>query len=465
MNTSAPAYRLCEFIAQKVRLKGGRALLVGGCVRDDLLGIEPKDYDLEVFGITVDALPAILAECGTVLQVGRSFPVWKVWTDEMGQGSAVDVALPRREVKVGEKHTDFEVVLDPHMTFEEAAARRDFTINAMGLDPISGELLDPHGGRDDLERRILRHVSYHFAEDPLRVMRGAQFCARFNLRPSVTTIWKCRDLTPEHLSAERLWEEWCKLILKGQVISRGLQFLDDCNWIEHFPEVAALRGVPQNAAWHPEGDVWVHTLHCMDAFARTRTGDDREDLIVGLAALCHDFGKPSTTAQDEQGRWIAHGHEEAGEAPTWSFLGRLTNEQGFVEDVVSLVVHHMTARSLYKEATRGETVKMMNRSVRRLAQKVNLRRLARVMWIDKAGRPPLPPDDAAAEWLKERAAALDVLAQKPKPLLMGRHLIDLGMKPGVEFKAILSGAFERQLDGDITTLEEAVQYAREQIKS
>ncbi len=446
-------------IANAVRAAGGRALLVGGCVRDRLLGLEPKDIDMEVFGIAQPELENLLASCGQVSHVGRAFPVWKVWTQVMGQGRAIDVTLPRKETKRGDHHTDFEITLDPTMTFEDAAARRDVTMNAIGLDPLTGETLDPHDGITDIRRSEIVHVSHHFTEDPLRVLRVAQFAARFEMTVHPDTIALCRTLTPEHLSAERLWEEWAKLILKGVKPSLGLRFLQDTGWLAHFPELAALVGVEQQTDHHPEGDVWVHTLHCMDAFTARRTGDDREDLIVGLAVLCHDMGKPSTTTRDERGIH-AYGHEEAGEEPTRAFLGRLTNEQPLIEDVVALVVNHMIPTHLYKEATRGETVKAMNRSVRRLARKVRLDRLARVVLADKSGRPPKPQVSPESEWLLSRSAELGVVKEGPKPLLMGRHLIDLGLKPSIQFKTILADALERQLDGDITTVEEAIDYAK-----
>ncbi len=445
-------------IAETVRAAGGRALLVGGCVRDALLGLPPKDHDIEVFGIAEDAMELLLASCGSVIRVGRSFPVWKVWTADMGQGAAIDVSLPRREVKVGDHHTAFTITLDPNMTFEQASLRRDFTMNAIGRDPLTGELLDPHCGASDLDARILRHTSLHFAEDPLRVMRAAQFAARFGLVVSEATIRLCRQLSVAHLSAERLWEEWQKLLLRGIKPSLGLGFLRNVGWLP--PELAALVGVPQDAGHHPEGCAFTHTCHCMDAFAATRTGDNREDLIVGLATLCHDLGKATHTQIAPDGRITAYGHEAAGADPTRALLGRLTNEADLIEDVVSLVVTHMRPTFLYKEATRGETVKQMNRSVRRLAREVRLDRLARLVWIDKAGRPPKPQVAPEAEWLTERAANLTVLKQGPTPLLMGRHLIELGLTPSLQFKTILQAALERQLDGDVTTTEEAVAFAR-----
>ncbi len=448
-------------IATTMNAVGGRALLVGGCVRDDMMGLVPKDYDLEVFGVQESWMEELLSKDGHVRQVGRSFPVWKVWPRDGSEGDAIDVALPRRETKRGDNHIDFEITLDPGMSFEDASARRDVTMNAIGFDPLTGETLDPHDGITDIRRSEIVHVSHHFAEDPLRVLRVAQFAARFEMTVHPDTIALCRTLTPEHLSAERLWEEWTKLILKGTKPSLGLRFLRDTGWLVHFPELNALVDVPQQPDHHPEGCAWTHTLHCMDAFAATRIGDTHEDLVVGFGTLCHDLGKATTTALID-GKWTSYGHDTAGEAPTRAFLGRLTNQPDFINDVVALVVNHMRPTFLYKDATRGETVKLMNRSVRRLAREVRLDRLARVVWNDKAGRPPKPQVAPEAEWLKGRAVELAVVANKPVPLLMGRHLIDMGLTPGPLFKNVLAGALERQLDGDITTLDEALVYARVQ---
>lgn len=458
-----PVDSLAHSIARDVRYAGGRALLVGGCVRDAMLGLVPKDIDMEVFGIPEDRIESLLARVGIVLRTGRSFPVWKVWNDEMGQGDAIDVALPRRETKQGDGHTDFAVTLDPFMTFEEAAYRRDYTLNAMGYDPLTGETLDPFGGKSDLATRTLRHVSHHFAEDPLRVLRGMQFCARFELTAVPDTEVLCRVLSSEHLSKERLWEEWCKLILKGVKPSMGLRFLRAAGWSHHFSELHALHGVPQDPDHHPEGCAWIHSLYCMDAFAETRTGNAREDLIVGFATLCHDMGKATTTTLGEDKRWHAFGHEAAGEEPARAFLGRLTDDKDLIEDVVALVVNHMRPTFLWKEATRGETVKQMNRSVRRLAREVNLERLARLVLIDKSGRPPKPKVSPEADWLRERAAMLDVTTHAPAPILMGRHLIELGVKPGMQMGTIIHAAFEQQIEGNITTLDEAIAFARAEL--
>ena len=203
-------------VATLMHAAGGRALLVGGCVRDGLFGIATKDVDIEAYGLEAEQVERELSESFRLDTVGRAFGVFIL------KGLEMSIAMPRRESKTGPKHTDFEVTGDPHMSPKEAAARRDFTINAICYDPLTHEFIDPFDGQKDLDQRRLRHVSDAFIEDPLRVLRGMQFIARFELTADSSTIALCRTLSPEHLPQERLWEEWKKLILKGRDIFAGL---------------------------------------------------------------------------------------------------------------------------------------------------------------------------------------------------------------------------------------------------
>lgn len=405
-------------------------------MRDSLLGLEAKDIDMEVYGLEVDAVESALKPHFRLDTVGRSFGVLIL------KGENIDIALPRRESRTGPKHTDFKVTGDPRMSAEEAASRRDFTINAISCDPLSGEIIDPYNGRSDLENRRLRHVSDAFSEDPLRVLRGMQFIARFELTAEPATVELCRQLSPNDLPAERLWEEWKKLILKGQSISAGLQFLKDCDWLQYFPELEALVGCEQDPKWHPEGDVWTHTLHCLDAYAAHRIGEEWEDLIVGLAVLCHDFGKPDTSYKDETGRIRSPRHDVEGVPVAKKFLERLTRQKKIFEEVLPLVEQHMRPLALYRDGA-GDS------AVRRLAARVKrVDRLTRVAHADKNGRPPIPPDDfPEGKWLLERTTELAIQDNAPKPILLGRHLIELDIKPGPHFGKILDRAYEAQLDG------------------
>ena len=443
-----------HIVAELVRKAGGRALLVGGCVRDGLLGGEPKDFDIECFGISAADLQKALAEKFELDLVGASFGVIKL------HGHDIDVATPRRETKLGLGHRAFEMDCDPSLTLEEASARRDFTINAIYRDPLTGEVLDPWNGRADLERRILRHVGVHFGEDPLRVLRGMQFVARFGLDPAPETIEVCRGMTPEGLASERLMGEWSKLLLQGVEISRGLNFLRDTGWVRYYPELAALIGCRQDPAWHPEGDVWNHTLCCLDAFARRRDQIGRnadEDIVVGLAVLCHDFGKPACTAYDPVKKRIRSlGHDEAGVEPTLSFLRRLTNEERLFKEVPPLVRLHMRPFAMWKN-------RASDGAIRRLAAHVvRIDRLLRVAAADDEGRPPFPSEPEPLEWLAAQAERLRVADSAPKPLVMGRDLVALGMKPGPEFGKILKAAYEAQLDGRFSTVEDGIEHVKAQ---
>ncbi|MDR2863869.1 MAG: HD domain-containing protein [Puniceicoccales bacterium] len=441
-------------VVEAVTAAGGRALLVGGCVRDALLGAQPKDVDIEVYGLEAAALERVLRSRFAIVSVGQSFGVFKL------KGCEVDVSLPRRESKAGTGHCGFVVQGDPHMGIAEAAARRDFTINAIYWDPRTGELLDPHGGRADLAGKIMRHTSPAFSEDPLRVLRAMQFAARFQLVPAPETVALCREITPEGLPPERIFEEWSKLILKGMKPSLGLTFLRDCGWVQYYPELVALIGCEQDPRWHPEGDVWNHTLHCLDAFAARRTGEAWEDLVVGLAVLCHDLGKAVTTKKEADGRWHAYGHEEAGVPIAQKFLERMTRHKELIDSVLPLVACHMRPLELWR-------IQAGDAAVRRLAGRVlRIDRLVRVDDADRRGRPPLVPEDSPqGKWLLERAAALAVEDSAPKPILKGRHLIGLGLKPSPAFRALLDEAFEAQLDGAFHDEDSAVAWAVGHLKS
>jgi len=441
-------WRQGQAVCEAVRAAGGRALLVGGCVRDCALGLPAADLDIEVYEIPAARLLELLSERFAIDLVGRAFGVIKL------RGVPIDVSIPRSSSGSGRGPEDFETLSDPDMTPEEAAARRDFTINAIAFDPLANQVIDPFRGLDDLEAGLLRHTSEKFAEDPLRVLRGMQLAARFDLEVAAETVALCREIDPGSLARERIFEEWRKLVLRGQLPSRGLGFLRDCGWVRHFPELLALIGCEQDPEWHPEGDVWVHTLHCMDAFAAERSGEEREDLVVGLAVLCHDFGKPSTT-ELENGRITAKRHESAGEARTRSFLGRMSNEQTLIDEVVVLVGAHLAPLQLF-QAGAGDA------AVRRLARRVGrIDRLVRVARADRAGRPPLPPGRfAAGDWLLERARALEVEAAAPEPIVKGRHLLHLGLRPGPELGSILRDCYAAQLEGEFSTLEEGIEYAK-----
>ena len=438
-------------IEQLIRHAGGRTWLVGGCLRDLVLGRQPRDLDLEISGLPPGQLHALLTAHFSVQFVGKSFGVFKL------QGLPVDISIPSRMLTDNASVPGLLRQSDPDMDIDEALARRDFTMNAMAWDPDTLELRDPFNGRADLDAHVLRHTSDRFCEDPLRVLRGMQLAARFGLTAAPETVALCKTLTQDGQPSERLWEEWKALLLQGITPSLGLQFLSDCGWLCFYPELSALQGCAQDPVWHPEGDVWIHTLHCLDWFAMERTGHHDDDLTVGLGILCHDFGKPATTTTDF-GRITSRGHEPEGEAPTRRFLERLTNQDDLINEVLPLVLCHLRPRALHDANASDSAVRRLARQVKRID------RLVRVARADHAGRPPKPFDGfPAGEWLLERARRLDVEDQAPTPLVMGRHLLELGAQPGPDMGQLLNVCYEAQLDGIFSSLSDGLAFARQQL--
>ncbi len=440
MSEKASGVFVAASIARAVRARGGRALVVGGWVRDRLLEAAadartgdttgPKDLDMEVFGIPAGELPSLLEPFGKVEPIGQSFPVYKIGT--------IDIGLPRRESKAGRGHKGFVVEGDPAMSVQDAARRRDFTVNAIAWDPLTEEFEDPFGGCEDLDKKILRAVDpATFADDSLRVLRAVQFAARFEMTLDEDTKALCRSIRLDDLPPERIWGEIEKLLLRAERPSIGFALALELGVVDQlFPELKALVGCEQEPEWHPEGDVWVHTLQVIDQ-ARQRIGDlDRADqLIVMLGAVTHDFGKPATTAVLD-GRIRSMNHEEEGVAPAAAFLDRLNVHSIDGKDVrgqvLGLVAHHLKPGMLYKVREQ-----LTDGAFRRLSQKANLELLARLAKSDCLGRAPGTFDCSAMDWFLERARELGVDRSPPKPLLLGRHLIELGMTPGPDMGALL----------------------------
>jgi len=444
-----------QAIARLVRDAGGRALIAGGWVRDRLLGLPSNDVDLEVYGVPAAGLRALLERVGRVDAVGESFTVYKV--------AGVDVALPRRESKAGRGHRGFEVHGDPDMSMEDACRRRDFTINAILFDPLTGDVFDPFDGSRDLHARVLRMVDETtFADDSLRVLRALQFAARFALTMDPATRAVCRRIALDDLPGERILGELEKLLLVARRPSAGFALGLDLGVIDALiPEMASLVGCPQESEWHPEGDVWVHTLMVLDE-ARALIDDlDRgRGLTIMLGAVCHDFGKPLTTAVID-GRIRSPGHEPEGIAPTLAWLDRLNLHtiDGFDvrHHVVGLVAYHLAPGMWHKSSS-----PVSDGAFRRLAQKVDLELLARFARADCRGRTG-EFDCSAMDWFLDRARALGVEHRPPAPLLMGRHLLAMGLEPGPGIGRILKAVYERQLDGAVADLDQALSAAREEI--
>lgn len=461
---------LVRAVCQAVREAGGRAFLVGGTVRDAVRaaldgGAAPpvREPDLEVYGLAAADLRRLLGRFGRVDAVGETFQVFKLIPGVGAEGEILEVSLPRRDSKVGRGHKGFLVEGDPFMRPEEAARRRDFTINALMSDPLTGEVLDFFRGVEDLRAGVIRMVDRAtFGDDPLRVLRAVRFAARFEFRIDPETAELCRGIELEDLPPERIWGEMEKLLLSRRP-SRGLEAALDLRVVDRlFPELRALVGCPQEAAWHPEGDVWGHILQTVDAAAALAEDLPRpKRLTVLLAALCHDLGKPGTTRTID-GRLRSFDHEEAGVEPAARLLDRLrvrTLEGYDVRgQVLALVARHLTPAHFYQDRDRvGEG------AFRRLARKCDLDLLGRVAKADSMGRrgpDGTEPPGRAADWFRGRVEALGVAQGPPAPILMGRHLLGLGMEPGPRMGELLERVYEMQLDGAVRTLEEALEVAR-----
>ena len=332
-----------ERVLAAIRGAGGRPMLVGGWVRDALMGTPGKDIDIEVYGLAdPDVLAVALAGAGKVAEAGKSFGVLKVRAGE----TEVDVSLPRRESKTGAGHRGFAVIPDGTLGFAEASARRDFTVNAIMADPATGEIVDCHGGLADLEAGVLRHTSAAFSEDPLRVLRAVQFAARFSFRLAPETAALCRSLAGSYseLPVERVWCEFEKIGTRGRDITAALTALEASGWERHFPQLAALHGIEQDPEWHPEGDVHTHaglsgSMGALFAHDLSLTGADR--FVVVFAALLHDLGKVTHTQRSADGRITSHGHAAAGVEPARAFLESIGCPEGTIARILPLIREHM----------------------------------------------------------------------------------------------------------------------------
>ncbi len=404
-----------------------------------MLDVSPKDFDVEVYGIESTELQVILKQLGRTEHVGQQFGVYKLRMDAF----EFDVALPRSEIKSGFGHRGFDVKPDPFISKQKACLRRDFSINAMMLDPLTGRFIDKHNGRKDLENKILRHVSPAFAEDPLRPLRAMQFAARFQLTLHPETALLCKRLLSEAttLPKERVWAEWQKWSHAPHP-SYGLQVLKDSGWLQLYPGLEAMLNCPQSPRWHPEGDVWRHTLQVCDQAAAIASRNDIDietAEYLSFAALCHDLGKPVTTCSDEAGNIRSPDHSQAGLSITKQFLQSIGAPKRLSPYMTALVSEHITHLS-------GQPTE---RAVRRLAHRLepaNIELWEMLVEADASGRTPAPPSRPAFAWLQV-ATSLQHHQNKPAPILNGKMLIHIGFAPGPKMGVMLEKAYQAQLDG------------------
>ena len=449
-------------ICEAIKEAGGLALLVGGTVRDEIRGSISRDFDVEVYGLEAEKIEEIVSKFGNVNEVGKAFGILKICHEN---GFDIDISLPRNDSKVEESSNSFNDKGNPNMSVKEAARRRDFTFNTLAKDPLTGEIFDAFNGIEDLKNRTLRVTDPElFKDDPLRVMRGAQFAARMGLRIDPDTMTLMQSLVPEMkaLPPERMQKEWNKLLSKPERPSLGLQTLFNIGVIhELYPELAALEETPQEFDWHPEGDVWVHTLMVVDSardVVRAHNLDEKTANIVMLASLCHDLGKPITTEYVD-GKIRARAHDVKGEKPTRVFLEKIGESKKTTEKVVQLVRDHLTPHIMYlNQKNSGSTV--TDGTIRRLANRLHPATIAECTYVAEAdclGRGPfldaahadqflLPVVSEAfssfpgGAWARERAVQLEIIDSKPDTLIHGKELIAIGFKPGIPLGMLIRAA-------------------------
>lgn len=428
--------RIIIEIAKKIKNAGGTAFYVGGRNRDLLLGKDMiKDIDIEVFGLEKEKLENILNEINVEINfVGKHFGVYKV------KGYNIDISLPRKEVSTGPGHKDFKIIIDPYISVEEACERRDFTINAILIDILTGEIIDPFNGVEDIKNKIIRSTNEKaFIEDPLRVYRAIQFAARFNFKIEEKTKELCKKIDLSSLPKERVYEELKKMLLKSQKPSIGLNYMKELKVIKYFPLLENLINCPQDPLHHPEGDVWNHTLLVVDEAAKVKHLSKNPEVFM-FAALLHDIGKPETTIVKE-GKVTSYNHDKKGEEIAIDFL---KDNKKIINEISILIKYHMQPIMFYNNKNQ-----IKDSAFRRLATKVDLKELSLLSMCDRLGRKNINREKElkAVKWFNDKCNELNILKQRPEPIVTGKDLIKLGLKPGPIFGKILKKAFDLQMEG------------------
>lgn len=450
----AEVYEKVLNFSQIVKENGGKALLVGGSVRDSLMNRISKDFDLEVYGLDPKRIEGIAEQIGKVSDVGKAFGILKITFEN---GLDIDISLPRTDSKIDVGHKGFDVKADPNMNLRDAARRRDFTINSIAANPLTGELYDSFNGIEDIKNRILRVTdSERFKDDPLRVLRAVQFVGRFGLEVEKGSMTAIQETVPQlqELSKERIGEEWKKLLLRSEKPSLGLSAGMMLGiFKEIHPEFSSLEETQQESKWHPEGNVWTHTLMVIDEAAKIvqrKNLESKKSLVVLLGSLCHDLGKPMTT-RERKGHITSYGHEMTGEKPTKDFLTTIGIDNLTRDKVIKLVGNHLVPTMFYaKEIVRGEAIS--DGAIRRLSKKIHPATIQELVYLSEAdhlGRGNsdpetkeqlLLPDDRfpAGAWLLKRARKLEVESSRPADLTRGRDWVNLGYKPGIVIGELIS---------------------------
>jgi len=423
-------------LAREVSGAGGRLLVVGGWLRDQLRGEPSKDLDVEIFGLPPDRISRLLEGFGSIGRVGQQFPVWRL------RHQALDIGYPREAALdyVPKRPESLE------QAFRAAAKHRDLTVNAIGWDPLTEHWIDPFCGIADLEARRLRAVdSTHFGCDPLRGLRVARLHASLEARVDDATVDLCRGLELSEVAVERVATELRRILVEPRRPSRAFEFLSRAELLEVFPLVAALRGVPQDPHWHPEGDVFIHTCLVIDCARQIGAGQGaREREILQWAALAHDFGKPATTTR-EADRVRSVGHERVGAALARDWLIELRISKSIVNAVEILVMHHLAPAQFASQGARGKAYRRLARALAVAGMSaVELERIARADHLGRTTEDARAGRFDAGEAFLAAAAAEEVAAGVRPDVVSAQILMDRGLPPGPALGRALARAREIQ---------------------
>lgn len=435
-------------LSEAVSSKGGVVYYVGGCVRDRLMNVESKDYDIEVHGLEASVLETILESFGEVLYFGKLFGVYNI------KGYNLDIALPRTEQINGCKHTDFLVDTNPFLGTEKAAERRDFTINSIMQNALSGEICDHFGGVNDIKSGIIRHVNdLTYTEDPLRVFRAAQFAARLNFKIAPETKKLCSSMYLGNISHERVFDEMKKALLQSDKPSLFFDNLMDMNCMKlWFPEIMELAEIEQNPKYHPEGNVYIHTMQVLDEAAKRRN-NAKNPLGLMLSALVHDLGKLVAT-EVVNGEIHAYAHESKGLPVVEKFLRRITNDKSLINYTLNMSELHMKPNVLFHaNASVKSTNKMFDASI----EPYDLILLA---LCDISATHSSDECQSSEDFLTTRLEIYNNYMQRP--YVMGRDLSDAGIPPGEYYREILEYAHKLRLAGieKDSALKQVISYAK-----
>lgn len=464
-----------KIILKSLKTDGFLPLLVGGCVRDSILGIEPKDIDVEVIGCTIDELEVKLSHFGKIDLIGKAFGIIKFKTEEI----EVDFSVPRKENKIGIGHKSFSVSLNK-MTPKEAAERRDFTFNSLAFDPFKNEILDFFGGVKDINSKLIRHTSNKFKEDSLRILRAMQFQSRFGFSIDKETKSEMKSMSDEikNLPIERISEEFMKWAIKGNHPELIFDFIKDAKLEWFLPELDILNSIEQDHIHHGEGNAAIHTQLCLKQIIsicerENITGEDKAVLV--FAVLLHDIGKATTTENiwvEKHNREVitSRNHEVVGANMAINLLQRIGIKHDLIVRIFPLVENHLAHISLFHiDNEKGKKSALLKLS-RKLTPS-NLNDLLLIIEADHFGRKLIDIDEehkffeSRKNHILEIAGSLNVVTKENSNILMGRHLIEMGMIPGILFGHILRTAQDAQDNLEFTNVEEAKEWVIKNFKN